>query len=68
MMTRKHFKQFAEVIKDNTTIQMASSHEKECEVIKKEVLINNLSLIFMRDNSNFNKSKFIDACNERGEG
>ena len=56
MMTRKHFKQFAEVIKDNRN-----------NIKNVDTLINDLSLIFMRDNSNFNKSIFVDACGERGK-
>jgi hypothetical protein len=54
MMTRKHFKQFAEVIKDNRS-----------NIKNVDRLINDLSLIFMRDNSNFNKSRFVEACDER---
>ena len=56
MMTRKHFKQFAEVIKDNRS-----------NIKNVDRLINDLSLIFMRDNSNFNKSRFVEACKKRQE-
>ena len=60
MMTRKHFKEIAEVIKDNT------SNISNPQTI--EDIINDLSLIFIRDNSNFNKSRFVDACSERVGG
>ena len=61
MMTRKHFKEIAEAIKENT---MRDTQP----ILNKETLINDLSLIFIRDNSNFNKSRFVDACDERVGG
>ena len=61
MMTRKHFKEVAEIIKDNT---MRDTQP----ILNKETLINDLSLMFKIDNSLFNKSKFVDACNKRVGG
>tara|TARA_R100000808_G_C2087077_1_gene108847 strand:+ start:128 stop:382 length:255 start_codon:yes stop_codon:yes gene_type:complete len=80
MMTRKHYKQFADIIKDNTKsinvdvdISTSEGVEDNCSMIainyiEKEKLINELSLMFKIDNSLFNKSKFVDACNERVGG
>ena len=70
MMTRKHFKQFAEVIKDNTIndtkIPSFNFNGKKLIIVNKDALIDDLCVVFKRDNSNFNTQRFIDACDERG--
>ena len=58
-MTRKHFKEVAEVIKDNTMNDTQP-------IINKDTFIDDLCIVFKRDNSNFNTQRFIEACNERG--
>ena len=61
MMTRKHYVAFAQAIKENTMNDTQP-------IINKDRFIKDLCVVFKRDNSNFSKSRFIDACNERGEG
>ena len=60
MMTRKHFKQFAEVIKDNTMNDTQP-------IINKDRFIKDLCEILILDNNNFNYSRFMEACNKRQE-
>ena len=58
MLTRKYYEMIAQVIKENTrTIDNKTS-------INKASLINDLSYIFVCDNNNFDKRRFIDACND----
>ena len=59
MMTRKHFEEVAEVIKENTMNDTQP-------IINKKTFINDLCVVFKRDNSYCNTHRFIDACDERG--
>ena len=59
MMTRKHFEEIAEIIKDNTMNDTQP-------IINKDTFIDDLCTLFKQDNSNFSTLRFIDACNERG--
>ena len=34
-------------------------------IINKDTFIDDLCIVFKRDNSNFNTQRFIEACNER---
>jgi len=61
MITRKHFKEIAEIIKDNTMNDTQP-------IINKKTFIVDLCVIFKRDNSNFDSSRFIDACGMRVGG
>ena len=58
MMTRKHYRQVAKIIKDNTII----NNNMMLPTLNKLNVINDLMLVFKQDNNNFNSSKFIDAC------
>jgi len=60
-MTRKDYIEIANAINENTMNDTQP-------IINKKTFIVDLCVVFKCDNSNFNKSKFIDACNERGEG
>ena len=60
-MTRKHFKSIANAINENTMNDTQP-------IINKDTFIKDLCVVFKRDNSLFNKSRFVEACNERGEG
>jgi len=60
-MTRKDYIEIANAINENTMNDTQP-------IINKTIFIKDLCVVFKRDNSLFNKSKFIDACNERGEG
>jgi len=61
MMTRKHYVAFAQAIKENTMNDTQP-------IINKDRFIKDLCEILILDNNNFNYSRFINACNERGEG
>ena len=54
MMTRKHYKAIASIIKDNGTSNCIDTYKKQ--------LINDLINLFKLDNTRFNKARFIDAC------
>ena len=58
MMSRKHYRLFAKIIKDNTII----NNNMMLPTLNKLNVINDLMLVFKQDNNNFNSSKFIDAC------
>ena len=58
MMSRKHYRQVAKIIKDNTII----NNNMMLPTLNKLNVINDLMLVFKQDNNNFNSSKFIDAC------
>ena len=54
MLSRKHYKQLANVIK-------VSEYRG---IILKKVLLDNLCIVLKQDNTRFNSDKFIDACND----
>ena len=58
MMSRKHYRLVAKIIKDNTII----NNNMMLPTLNKLNVINDLMLVFKQDNNNFNSSKFIDAC------
>ena len=55
-MTRKNYIKIASIIKDNTLTQSMS--------VKKyrKLLIEDLCIMFKEDNINFDKQRFIEAC------
>jgi len=56
MLSRKYYEMIAKAIKENTnTIDNKTS-------INKASLINDLSYIFVCDNNNFDKHRFVQAC------
>ena len=79
-MSKKDYIEIAKLINENTKsikidvdILNDDDTDLDCSTyvdinyIKKDILINELSIIFMRDNSLFNKSRFVEACNKRQE-
>ncbi len=54
MLTKKHFKEIAEIVLNNT--------DKFKSIALKSDFINDLSNYFIEVNPNFNRDKFIDAC------
>ena len=54
MLTKKHFKEIAEILLNNT--------DKFKSIALKSDFINDLSNYFIEVNPNFNRDKFIDAC------
>ena len=55
-MTKKDYVKIAKIIKDSTKYGL-----KE-DVLPKDYFINKISRMFKEDNSNFDKYRFIDAC------
>jgi len=60
MMSRKHYRLFAKIIKDNTIID--NSKMLRHNNINKATLISDLIVLFKKDNSLFDRARFIDAC------
>ena len=58
MLSRKYYRLLAKTIKDSTI----KHNDKMLPTINKTTLVSELCLEFMKDNSLFNSSKFIDAC------
>ena len=61
MLSRKHYRVIASIIKDNSEDRRNGI---ELMVINKDDLINDLCVMFARDNSLFSRSRFVDACND----
>ena len=60
-LSRKYYKQFAEVIKDNTMNDTQP-------IINKKTFIVDLCVLLKHDNNNFDTQRFIDACGIRVGG
>lgn len=62
-LSKEHYKAIAEIISRNTIVDL-----KNKEYISKKHLsyriIEELCIYFKEDNTNFNREKFINACNE----
>ena len=56
-MTRKNYIMIAKIIKDSTTLDSYGD-----VIVHKEDLINDLCYELKKDNSAFNKDRFINAC------
>ena len=59
MLSRKQYISIEKIIKDNTTQDTYGD-----EHIHKDDLINDLCVMFARDNSLFSRSRFVNACDE----
>ena len=59
MMTRKDYVKIAKVINGSTAIYSD-------ETVLKNHLISELCVIFEEDNPNFDRTRFLTACNEEG--
>ena len=57
-MTKKHYIDIAEVVKDSTIV----NGDDMIHTINKTSLVIGLCKVFKQDNILFNKIKFIDAC------
>ena len=60
MLSRKHYKVIASIIKDNTIYSNNSTRR----ILKKDSLINDLCVMFANDNNLFNRSRFVNACDD----
>jgi hypothetical protein len=56
MFTRRHYKAIAEIIKANSTAEQTSAGN-----VCNDIAID-LAKYFKKDNSRFNRQKFLDAC------
>ena len=59
MLSRKHYVAIAKTINNNITRDTYGD-----EHIHKDDLINDLCVIFKRDNSAFNSTMFVNACED----
>ena len=57
MLSRKHYKTIASIVKDSTTLDAYGD-----EIVHKEDLINDLCKYFKQDNNRFDYDRFINAC------
>tara|TARA_R100000781_G_C3978255_1_gene92613 strand:- start:329 stop:508 length:180 start_codon:yes stop_codon:yes gene_type:complete len=58
-MTKKDYIKIAKIISDNTILE---DYDGNYDTLNKFKLIDDLSVMFKEDNSNFNKLKFVIAC------
>ena len=59
MLSRKHYRVIASIIKDSTTLDTYGD-----EIVHKEDLIKDLCHAFKLDNRLFSSHMFINACND----
>ena len=59
MLSRKHYRLIAKAIKDSTII-----NRRDITYIDKDLLINELSIVFKQDNNLFNSALFRSACDD----
>ena len=65
MMTRKHYKAIASIINEHSEYVVDTIVDEDgihSIMINQDKLIDELCIIFKRDNSLFNKDKFVNAC------
>jgi len=60
MLSRKHYRMIAKVIKNNKIYSNNSTRK----IIKMDSLINDLCGEFKADNGLFNRDTFVNACND----
>ena len=58
MLTRKHYKAIASIIKDNTL----NDDVLNASYIDKESFINDITMYFKSDNNRFSWERFVNAC------
>mgnify|MGYP003133870482 FL=1 len=57
MLSRKYYRLIAQCIKDSTII-----NRRDITYIDKDLLINDLSIEFKKDNMLFNREIFVEHC------
>ena len=57
MLSRKYYRLIAQCIKDSTII-----NRRDITYIDKDLLINDLSIEFKKDNNLFNREIFVEHC------
>ena len=67
MLSRKHYKAIASIIKENSEIKLFVDDDcnltKET-IINREEFINDITMYFKSDNNLFSWERFINACND----
>ena len=67
MLSRKHYKVIASIIKENSEIKLFVDDDcnltKET-IINREEFINDITMYFKSDNNLFSWERFINACND----
>ena len=64
MLSRKHYRVIASIIKDNSVdvVDETTQDGDTTSYINKDDLINDLCVVFARDNNLFNSALFSSAC------
>ena len=60
MLSRKHYKVIASIIKDNTS-QIENNNTL---IIDRDSFINDITMYFKSDNNRFSWERFVNACDE----
>ena len=67
MLSRKHYRAIASIIKENSEIKLFVDDDcnltKET-IINREEFINDITMYFKSDNNLFSWERFINACND----
>ena len=67
MLSRKHYKVIASIIKENSEIKLFVDDEcnltKET-IINREEFINDITMYFKSDNNLFSWERFVNACDD----
>jgi len=61
-MTRKDYRSIAKILKDNSYNGCPLDGEVPYEEIDRDSLINDFVIMFKKDNSRFDKERFVNAC------
>ena len=66
MLSRKHYKMIAQVIKDNSVqvVDETTQDGDTIEYINRDSFINDLTMYFQSDNKYFSCERFVNACDE----
>ena len=59
-MTRKDYIRIAKIVKDNKLYTNNSTRK----ILKHDSLVNDFVIMLKKDNNNFDKQRFIDACQQ----
>ena len=66
MLSRKHYKAIASIIKDNSETKFVDNGHNLVEdtIINREGFINDLTMYFKSDNNRFSWERFVNACDD----
>jgi len=60
MLSRKHYRVIASIIKDNTS----QTEDNNTLIINRDSFINDITSYFKSDNNSFSWERFVNACDE----